>query len=113
MYERWLKIQTEIKKLTEEKHDIEGSIWLKANEMGQINLQGSKTFDVDGFKVTITHKDNVKVDQEIAAEHPYLFKAKYEYSKELLKNMIDGEKAIVNEAITITPAKPGFKIERV
>lgn len=113
MYDKWIKLKTEIKELTERLHEIEGDIWLKANEMGLLNPNGSKTFDVDGYKITITHKDNVKVDQAIAADYPYLFKPKYEFSKTMYKTFLDAEKKICDEAITITPAKPSFQVERI
>lgn len=113
MYDKWLNIKEQIKKLTEQLHDIEGSIWLAANELGQINLQGSKTFENDGYKITITHTDTVSVNQELAAMNPTLFKIKYEFSKTGYKTLAPAEKAKVDEVITIKPVKPGFKVERL
>jgi hypothetical protein len=113
MYAKWMSLKKEIGELTERLHEIEADIWVKANELGQINPTGSKTFEVDGFKVTITHKDTVSVDQGIASLYPELFKLKFEYSKTMEKTFAPAEIAKLNEAITIKPAKPGFKVERV
>lgn len=112
-YEQWLELKEKQKAITEELHAIECEIWLAAEASGNLNLKGGKSFDVDGFKVTINHVDSVKVDQKLAADRPDLFRVKYEYDKSSYKNLVTSQKSYVDEAITITPNKPSFKIMRV
>jgi len=112
-YQQWLALKAKIKTLTEELHDVEASIWLKAQALGQINLAGSKTYEDGDFKITITNAETYKVDQKIAAERPELFRAKYEFNKSEYKNLVKSQKDFVDEAITIVPSKPNFKVVMV
>lgn len=112
-YENWLATKEVIKELTEKLHDIEAAIWLEANEAGNVRSNGSKTYEDNGYKVTIVHKDNVKVDQVAASKHPELFRVKYDFDKRLYADMPKSMKDLIDEAITITPAKPSFRIEKM
>lgn len=101
-----------IKKLTEELHEAEADIYLKAQVMDKINPNGSKSFTDGEYKVVITHKNTVKVDQVKASKNPELFKVKYDFDKRIYDESV-AWKNIINEAITITPNKPGFSVERL
>ena len=83
--------------------------------MTQIRFPNEGTTNhIEGdLKLKITSKLDYKVDQDVAATMPHLFKAKYEYSKSMLKGFTDEQVKMMNEAITIKPAKPGFSVEEV
>ncbi|MEY3787132.1 MAG: hypothetical protein RIQ94_178 [Pseudomonadota bacterium] len=110
LFEKWVGTKNSIKELTEKLHELEGQIWLKAEASGDLNLKGSKTFHQDDYSVTITHGETVKVDQKFALTRPDLFKVKYEFDRTQYKNLVESQKEFVDEAITITPSKPQFKI---
>ena len=113
MFKTWLNLKEEIKLLTEELHEVEGAIWLQAQESGNLNLTGSKTFDEGTFKCTITHGETYKIDQKKAALRPELFRVKYEHNKADYRDLVKSQKDFVDEALTITPSKPSFKIVRI
>lgn len=109
-YEKWLSLKDRIRILTEELHEVESDIWLAAEKDGMLNPNGSKTSDVGEFKITITHNDSVKVNKELAEKSPHLFRWKAEFNKLDYKLLTDSQRKVVDEAITITPMKPQFKI---
>jgi predicted RNA-binding protein len=110
VYEEYIECKKSIDKLKLKLMDIEEDIWRIASEKGHINLRGSKTHESLGFKITITHKDAYKVDQEKAATMPELFRLKYEVNSELYKKSTADIIEKIDRAITITPMKPGFKV---
>lgn len=112
-YSAWLDLKEGIKHLTEKLHEIEAEIWLNAEKNGNLNLKGGKSFDDGEFKITITHADSVKIDQNRASERPELFRLKYEFNKSEYKNLVSSQKNFVDEAMTITPNKPSFKIIKI
>jgi len=112
-YELWLGYKDQIKVLTEKLHEVEAAIWLDAEKNGNLNLKGGKSYDVDGFKVTITHTDSVKVDQSLAQLKPELFRIKYDFNKTEYKNLVKSQRDFVDEAITISSGKPNFRIIKI
>jgi hypothetical protein len=112
-YEKWLELKSEIRKLTEQLHEVESDIYIEARDGNNLNLNGSKTFNDGEYKITIKHTESYKVDQEKAAAFPGLFKMKYEFDKTMYKTLNGTAKEAVDEAITITPGKPGFTVERL
>jgi hypothetical protein len=112
-YGAWLDLKEGIKHLTEKLHAIEAEIWLEAEAAGNLNPKGGKTFEAGEYKVTINHVDSVKVDQKLAAERPELFRLKYEYDKSQYKNLVVSQRSYVDDAITISPNKPSFKVVKV
>jgi hypothetical protein len=113
MYQKWLTLKEIIIQQTKELHEVEAAIWLEAEKNGNLNLLGGKTFDADNFKVTITHSESIKVDQKAAALRPDLFKVKYEFDKTGYRQLVKTQKDVVDECITITKAKPSFRIVRL
>jgi hypothetical protein len=112
-YEKWLNLKERINDLLEQLHEVEAEIWLKASKDGKLNPKGSKSFENNGFKITIIHSDTVKVDQDLATKRPDLFRVKYEFNKSEYKNLIKSQKDFVDEVITIKPNKPSFRVERI
>lgn len=112
-YEQWLELKEKQKAITEELHAIECEIWLAAEKRGDVNTFGGKSSIVGDYKITITHSESVKVDQRIAEQRPELFRLKYEFNKSEYKNMVKSQKEFIDEAITIVPTKPNFKIVRL
>lgn len=76
-------------------------------------LEGTTNHVEGKLKLKIVTKLSYSVDQEVAASIPHLFKAKYEYSKTLLKGLTEEQVKAVGEAVTVKPAKPGFTVEEV
>jgi hypothetical protein len=114
-YNQWLELKSEIRKLTEQLHEVESDIYIEARDNNNLNLNGSRTFnemtDRGYFSVTIKHNETVSVDQEIAQSCPDLFKAKFEFDKRKYSSLNANAKSIVDEAIVIKQGKPTFKIE--
>jgi hypothetical protein len=113
LMEKWLHYKEIIKQQTELLHEVEADIWLEAEKLGQLNPKGSKTFELDGFKITITHGTTYTVAQGEAATRPELFKVKYEYSSTMYRDLVQSQKDFVDEIVTSKPSKPNFKVERV
>jgi hypothetical protein len=111
MYRKFLEIKNQLDELTQQLDVVKREIWSVARYNNNINLKGSKTFDDDGFKVTITHGETVKVDNKLAALRPDLFKVKYEFDRTQYKNLVTEQRDIVDEAMVITKIKPQFKVE--
>ena len=76
-------------------------------------LEGTTNHVEGKLKLKIVTKLSYSVDQEAAATMPHLFKAKYDYSKTILKGLTDEQVAMLNEAVTVKPTKPGFSVEEV
>lgn len=110
LYQKWLQKKEIIKQQTEELHEIEADIWLRAESLGELNPKGGRTFHDGEFSITINHIESVKVDQKKALIRPDLFKVKYEYSKSDYKTLTDSQKEFVDDCITISMNKPQFKV---
>lgn len=109
--EEWLRAKKIEDEANKQRLAIEVELYKAIMEQVEINKDGSTKFDTDGFKVTITSRMNVTVDQEKALNAPYLFKTKYEYSKTVLKELPAEMQDQVHDYIVIKPAKPSFKVE--
>lgn len=110
MYSEFLEIKKQITELEDKKFKIECAIY----EKHQANLvNGSNTIEEDGFKIRITLKDSVKVDQVKAQLVPFGFRTKFELDAKAYKNLTDDEKKVVDECTTVTPAKPYFQVEKI
>ena len=110
MYQEFLDTKRQIEELEAKKLQIECAIY----EKHQANLkQGSNTIDEDGFKIKITLKDTIKVDQVKAQLVPFGFRIKFELDAKAYKNLTDEEKKVVDECTTVTPAKPYFQVEKL
>ena len=92
---------------------VEVEIYKKMMVNTSFPMEGTTNHVEGSLKLKIVSKLDVKVDQALAATMPDLFKAKYEYSKTLLKTLDDSQVKRMNEAITVKPAKPSFSVEEV
>jgi len=92
---------------------VEAEIYKLMMKTSKFPLEGTTTHEEGGLRLKVTTKLSCSVDQEMAAKIPHLFKAKYEYSKTILKDLDGGQIAMLNDAITFKPAKPGFQVEEV
>lgn len=110
---KWIELKKQIRSLTELLHETEADIWLTASGAGQVNPNGSKTSEIDGYKVTITHSNTYKIDQRLAEKSPDLFRVEYKFDKKAYDSYPADIKNVINEALTIVPAKPSFKIEEI
>ena len=102
MLNRYMQIKKEMEQLDKELDQIKAALYTEAN----FGDKSSCTFRKDGYKINIQKKENVKVDQEKAAQVPHLFKTKFEYNAKLAEKDL----AKVNECITTSVGKPSFTI---
>lgn len=79
----------------------------------QVKASGSKTINEGPYKMTITNKMTVKVDQQLASVVGVGFKQEYKFSKTDYKKLSEEDQKRVDECLTEKPAKPSFKFERV
>lgn len=113
MLKRYLEIKEEIKALNDEKLEIEKSIYLmKKDELNEIE-EGSKSFESDGFKISIIKKLTYSVDQAMADAMQIGFRRKYELDKKAYKNLTEEQKKSVDGCLTTKAAKPSFKVELI
>lgn len=104
----------------ERRRDIEDRILSQSKVDGQ--QEGSATLDMDGARVRITTRMNRKIDadklQEIAIEHGVhqhlgdLFRWKPEINKKAWDAASDEVTRPLMDAITTTPGRPSFSIDR-
>ena len=73
----------------------------------------SKTFTHGSFKVSITKKENIKVDQTMASFVGFCFTSKLSLDKKAYKNLDDDRRKQVDECLTTSIGKPQFKLERI
>ena len=79
----------------------------------QVKTIGSKTINEGPYKMTITKKMTVKVDQQLASVVGVGFKKEYKFSRTDYKKLSESDQKRVDECLTEKPAKPSFKFERV
>lgn len=107
----WLVAKEAEKEWADKRLAIEIELYKKAAESNTIMREGPTKVEDDGVKLTITSSLDYKVDQELAAAHPELFKVKYEYSKTVLKTLSEEQIKPLADMITVKPKKPSFKVE--
>lgn len=95
--------------MKEARLEIEAEIYTKIES--QLNDDKTLTFKEEGFKLSVKPSYAVSVNQELAANYPLLFKAKFEMSYSAYKKC--EYKDQVNEIVTIKINKPSFQIEVV
>jgi hypothetical protein len=108
---QWLMAKSKEQAANAERLNIEISLYKEIAKSNEINKDGSTKIDADGIKVTITSGLTTSVDQEKAALNPELFSVKYGYSKTILKNLSDEQVSVLQDAVTMKPSKPTFKVE--
>ncbi|UOF77248.1 hypothetical protein [Caudoviricetes sp.] len=122
LYEEWLKIKDFEAKAYARKLEIEKEL-LKS--LGIDRLEGSKTLKDEGFKINLIGKLNQTVNAEalksLPVEYPEItrevlgraFRWKPEIDAKAWKLESEEVREILSRAITVTPAKIGFKIEKI
>lgn len=99
------------RKAKEQREDIEAQIYLLVQN--DLPEDGSRSFNYDGYKLSITQNMSMGIDQEKAEFNKNLFKTKYEMTYSMYKKLDGRDKELVSDAVTIKPAKPTFKVEVV
>ena len=92
---------------------VEAEIYKIMMKKVKFPMEGTTNHEEDGLKLKIMTKLTYSVDQEMAATMPHLFKQKFEYSKTVLKGLTDEQVVMLNEAVTVKPAKPSFQVEEL
>ncbi len=92
--------------IKEERFVLEGEIY----SLMEDRLDDDKTITMiaDQYKLSMKPTFSVKVDQEMAAKRPDLFKVKYEMSYSQYKKASG-----VDNYVTINQTKPNFSVELV
>lgn len=93
------------------RRDTEIEMYKELMAIQEIKEEGSTSYQDGDLKLTVVGRYDYKVDQKLAAENAHLFKAKFEYSKTLIKDMNDKQISLMEEMVTKTVAKPSFKVE--
>jgi hypothetical protein len=101
-----LELKEKERLLKEERFVLEGEIYTQIQD--KLNDDKTITVNVDGYKLSVKPTFSVKVDQEMAATRPELFKVKYEMSYSQYKK-VKG----VDDYVTINQTKPNFSVEVV
>lgn len=104
MYQRWIDIKKQINALEEEKLRVESELY---------TAHGPGTSTQGEYKIKITPRETVKVDQELADVVQVGFRKKYELDKRAYDKLGLKDQNAVNNCITITPAKPTFSVEKL
>ena len=117
----WIEAKEKEKVAVEMRREIEDD--LSRYLAHSPNIEGTETIKGDGVKVKITNRIDRKVDadrlQELAAEHGLsehlgrLFRWKPEVNLTAWRNADRLITAPLAEAITATPGRPSFAIEKV
>lgn len=113
LMEDWREYKKLENSVTEQRRQVETEMYKLMMKQVKFPNEGTTNHVEGNLKLKIISKLDYKVDQDAAAAIPHLFKAKYEYSKTMLKNFTDEQVAMVNEAITIKPGRPSFTVEEV
>lgn len=112
-YAKWLDLKSAKELIEKEILDIEIALYNENIEALNAKASGTIHCDADGYRLTVIKRDNVKVDQKLAAAIEIGFKKKYEFSATEFKALNDEQKKLVESAITSTPGKPTFKVEKL
>lgn len=75
--------------------------------------EGVFNFVNGNYKVKITKKNNVSVDQSMAESVGMAFKKKYSFNKTMYKSLTDEQKNAVDDCLTTKPSKPTFAVEKM
>ncbi len=103
---KWMEIKNVEKAMKEQREDIEAQIYLLIR--GDLPEDGSKSFNLEGYKLTVKQNVSVSVNQELAARRPELFKIKFDMSYSQYKK--SNEKLFLDDVITYKTAKPTFTV---
>ena len=105
LLQKWLDVKNIEKAMKEQREEIEIALY---SEFQQHLGDGQKSFDIDGYKLTIKHNFSVKVDQDKAKEKADLFKWKAEMSYSQYKKL-NGE---ADDIVEVSMSKPTFSVTR-
>jgi hypothetical protein len=107
----WLIAKEQEQEANARRYNIEIALYKAVMETVEIKKEGTTNFEDDGLKLTITSRMDVKVNQEMAANHPELFVTKYDFSKTFNKNLTAEQLDLQGDCIVIKPGKPTFAIK--
>ena len=105
LMDKWTKLKNEERIAKEAREDIEAELFLALKD--EMNGDSQSTWNYDNYKLVIKPNYSVKVDQELAAECPEMFKVKYEMSYSQYKKCTEN----INDIVTINQTKPSFTVE--
>lgn len=109
-WKEYKKLETSV---AAQRLSVEAEIYRAMMKEKKFPHEGTTTRDEDGLRLKIVTKLNATVDQDFAAANSELFKAKYEYSKSLLKELSPEQVKLVAEGVVFKPAKPSFSVEEI
>lgn len=113
IFKDYLKLLEKKKELDDEITGVQCLLYeLNAAEFNDVD-SGVVNFEQDGYKLSITKKMTVKVDQTLASVVNVGFSLKYSIDKKIYNSLSDTGKKRVDECLTETPAKPAFKVVKL
>lgn len=113
IYENYLDLQQKKKELDATILDVQCQLYqikeasFNAVDSGTIHYED----EAAGFKLSITKKMNIKVDQKLAEVVGVGFTRKLSFNKTAYLKLNDADRKRVDECLTETPGKPSFKVE--
>jgi len=110
---KFQSLKNQISKLESDLDDVKAAMYSAMIDKITKKGEGTVSEKTDIYKISITTKKNVTVDQLNALNFPHLFKQKLEYNKAIFENGSDAEKKMIESVITIKEGKPQFLIQGV
>lgn len=103
---KWIELKEKEKQLKEHREQVEADLYSIVKD--ELPEASQKSFEVEGYKLTIKPNFSVSVDQEAASSRPELFKLKYEMTFSQYQKST--EKRWLDDVVTIKNTKPTFSV---
>jgi len=113
LYERFISLKHKEKAIKDEMLEVQCKLYEQHADILNSKDEGTINVPASGYKVKVTKKMTVSVDQEMADAIGIGFRKKYELDKKSYAKLNDDQKKSVDECLTTKPAKPAFSVERV
>ena len=113
MFKEYLEIKKQIDELQKKKLDLEIALYKQFQEKLDEKEEGTISIVDNNYKLSVTKKLKITVDNDMADAIGFGFKKKYTFDKKAYKELDDEKKKLVDECLTTAPAKPSFKVELI
>lgn len=110
---KFQSLKNQINKLEGDLDEVKAAIYTAMIDKISKKGEGTVSEKTDLYKVSVTCKKNITVDQTKAMQIPHLFKTKYEYNKVAFEECSDEERKAINQCIEIKDGKPQFSISNL
>lgn len=110
-YQRWLDLKLKQKEIEDQLLQTEVELYTIHAEELNTRDKGTINVTAPGYKLKVIKRENVKVDQVLAAAIEVGFRKKYELDQRAFDALPEEKRRLVAEALTISPGKPTFSVE--